>query len=38
LRQGVHFDNGMPFNATSVKYSFDRNIQINDPDGPYVGN
>ncbi len=37
LRQGVHFDNGMPFNATSVVYSFDRNIGINDPDGPYVG-
>ena len=37
LRQGVHFDNGSEFNADSVKYTFDRNIQINDPDGPFVG-
>jgi len=37
LRQGVHFDNGSEFTADSVKYTFDRNIQINDPDGPYVG-
>jgi len=37
LRQGVQFDNGEPFNATSVIYSFNRNIEINDPDGPYVG-
>jgi len=37
LRHGVHFDNGSEFTANSVKYSFDRNIQINDPDGPYVG-
>ncbi len=37
LRQGVHFDNGSEFTADSVKYSFDRNIQMNDPDGPYVG-
>jgi len=37
LRQGVHFDNGSEFTANAVKYSFDRNIQINDPDGPYVG-
>ena len=37
LRQGVHFDNGAPFNSTSVQYSFYRNMQMNDPDGPYVG-
>ncbi len=37
LRQGVHFDNGSEFNADAVKYSFDRNIQIADPDGPFVG-
>ena len=30
LRHGVHFDNGSEFTADSVKYSFDRNIQIAD--------
>ena len=37
LRHGVHFDDGSEFTADSVKYSFDRNIQIADPDGPYIG-
>jgi peptide/nickel transport system substrate-binding protein len=37
LRQGVHFDNGTEFTADAVKYTFDRNIQIADPDGPFVG-
>jgi len=37
LRQGVHFDNGTEFTADAVKYTFDRNIQISDPDGPFVG-
>ncbi len=37
LRQGVHFDNGSEFTAEAVKYTFDRNIQIADPDGPFVG-
>jgi peptide/nickel transport system substrate-binding protein len=37
LRQGVHFDDGTEFTADAVKYSFDRNIQIADPDGPFVG-
>jgi peptide/nickel transport system substrate-binding protein len=37
LRQGVKYDDGTPFNATSVKYSFDRNIGIADPNGPFVG-
>ena len=37
LRQGVLFDNGSEFTADAVKYSFDRNIQIADPDGPFVG-
>jgi peptide/nickel transport system substrate-binding protein len=37
LRHGVHFDNGSEFTADSVKYSFDRNIQIADPDGPFIG-
>ena len=37
LRQGVFFDNGSEFNAEAVKYTFDRNIEIADPDGPFVG-
>lgn len=37
LRQGVHFDDGTEFNATHVKYSFDRGIGLADPDGPFVG-
>jgi peptide/nickel transport system substrate-binding protein len=37
LRNGVHFSDGSAFTADSVKYTFDRNIQIADPDGPFVG-
>jgi peptide/nickel transport system substrate-binding protein len=37
LRQGVKFDDGTEFNATHVKYTFDRGIGIADPDGPFVG-
>ena len=38
LRQGVYFDdNATEFNATHVKYSFDRNMGIASPDGPQVG-
>lgn len=37
LRQGVKYDDGTVFNATHVKYTFDRNIGINDPNGPFVG-
>ena len=37
LRQGVKFDNGSEFTADAVKYTFDRNIQIADPDGPFIG-
>ncbi len=37
LRPGVLFDNGSEFTADAVKYTFDRNIQIADPDGPFVG-
>lgn len=37
LRQGVYFDNGSEFTANAVKYSFDRNIAIEDPDGPFLG-
>jgi peptide/nickel transport system substrate-binding protein len=37
LRQDVNFDNGSAFTADAVKYTFDRNIEIADPDGPFVG-
>ncbi len=37
LRQGVKYDDGTVFNATHVKYTFDRNMGIADPDGPFVG-
>ncbi len=37
LRQGVKYDNGKVFNATDVKYTFDRGIGIADPDGAWVG-
>jgi len=37
LRQGLKFDDGTAFDATAVKYSFDRNIGIQMPDGPQVG-
>jgi len=37
LRHGVYFDDGTEFNATHVKYSFDRGMGIADPDGAYVG-
>jgi len=37
LRQGVKFDDDTEFNATHVKYTFDRGISINDPDGAFGG-
>jgi len=37
LRQGVKYEDGTEFNATHVKYTFDRGIGIADPDGPVVG-
>ena len=36
LRQGLLFDDGTEFNATHVKYSFDRNMGIASPDGPQL--
>jgi peptide/nickel transport system substrate-binding protein len=37
LRQGVHYPDGREFTADDVKFTFDRNIEIADPDGPFVG-
>ena len=37
LRSGVKYDDGHPFNSTAVKYSFDRDVQIADPEGAPVG-
>ena len=34
LKQGLRFANGNPLSARSVKYSFDRMLRINDPNGP----
>ncbi|MHA1167387.1 MAG: ABC transporter substrate-binding protein [Candidatus Hodarchaeales archaeon] len=34
LKTGVTFHDGTPFNASCVKYSFDRAVIIDDPDGP----
>jgi peptide/nickel transport system substrate-binding protein len=37
LRQGVKYDDGTEFNATHVKYTFDRGISIADPNGAWFG-
>jgi len=37
LRQGVKYEDGTEFNATHVKYTFDRGIEIEDPDGSFIG-
>jgi len=37
LRQGVKYTDGTEFNATHVKYTFDRGIDIAHPDGAFVG-
>jgi peptide/nickel transport system substrate-binding protein len=37
LRQGVKYDDGTEFNATDVKYTFDRDMGIADPNGAFVG-
>jgi len=37
LRQGAKYDDGTEFNATDVKFTFDRGMGIADPDGSFVG-
>ena len=37
LRQGVMFADGTPFNATVVKYSVDREMRIDEAEGPFAG-
>jgi len=37
LRQGVLFSDGTEFTSDTVKYSFERNIGLEIPDGPQVG-
>jgi peptide/nickel transport system substrate-binding protein len=37
LRHGVLYDDGSEFNATCVKYSYDRGVNIYDPDGAFGG-
>ena len=36
LRDGLKFSNGDPLTSKDVKFSFDRMLKINDPDGPAV--
>jgi peptide/nickel transport system substrate-binding protein len=37
LRQGVKFADGTPFDANVVKYSIDRQMAIDEPEGPFAG-
>lgn len=37
LRQGVKFADGTPFNAQVMKYSIDREMAIDEPEGPFAG-
>ena len=37
LRSGLKYDDGTPFNSTDVKFSVDRGIAINDPNGAFNG-
>jgi len=37
LRHGVKFADGTPFDATVMKYSMDRQMAIDEPEGPFAG-
>lgn len=37
LRSGLKYDDGTPFNSTDVAYSFNRGMEIADPEGAVVG-
>ncbi len=37
IKQGLKFYDGTPVDANAVKYSFDRNIHLQNPDGPQLG-
>lgn len=37
LRQGIKFGDGTEFTSAAVKYSFERGMQLANPDGPFVG-
>ncbi len=37
LRSGLKFDDGTPFNSTVVKFSIERGMAINDPNGAFNG-
>ncbi|HUH82520.1 MAG TPA: ABC transporter substrate-binding protein [Nitrososphaerales archaeon] len=37
LRSGLKYDDGTPFNSTDVKFSVDRGLAINDPNGAFNG-
>jgi peptide/nickel transport system substrate-binding protein len=37
LRQGVKFSDGSAFNASVVKYSIDRQMKIDEPEGSFAG-
>ena len=37
LRSGLKYDDGTPFNSTDVKFSINRGMAINDPNGAFNG-